>query len=221
VVVWHRQTTTGHIAGTPAYMSPEQSRGEATDGRTDVYALGVVLYEMLAGDVPFDGESTVSILLKQVTEPPAPISGLAPPIQIVLDRALAKNVKDRFQTPMELADAFSAVVGMKSDAPTIEFTELPTILPSDALPPVQTEEPAKPRPRWLPVALLGIVVAALGGFIWMNGLPSSAPETETATGSPSFRNIHHPSNIYKYSNSSRSSGSHWHPSFPKWKRPRR
>src|SRR5512135_1683966 len=104
----HRQTTTGHIAGTPAYMSPEQSRGEATDGRGDVYSLGVVLYEMLAGDVPFDGESTVSILLKQVTEPPPPIRGLSPAMQNVLDHALAKNVKGRFQTPMEFADAFSA-----------------------------------------------------------------------------------------------------------------
>ena len=104
----HRQTTTGHIAGTPAYMSPEQSRGEAVDGRADVYSLAVVLYEMLAGDIPFDGESTVSILLKQVTQPPPPIPELSPSVQNVLDRALAKNVKDRFQMPMEFADAFSA-----------------------------------------------------------------------------------------------------------------
>src|SRR5512138_1287769 len=121
----HRQTTTGHIAGTPAYMSPEQSRGEAVDGRADVYSLGIVLYEMLAGDVPFDGESTVSILLKQVTEPPTPIPGLSPLIQNVLDRALAKNVKDRFQTPMELAEAFTAAAETKYEAATIDLDELP------------------------------------------------------------------------------------------------
>ncbi|HSA99824.1 MAG TPA: protein kinase, partial [Anaerolineales bacterium] len=184
----HRQTTTGHIAGTPAYMSPEQSRGEAVDGRADVYSLGIVLYEMLAGDVPFDGESTVSILLKQVTEPPQPIPGLSLPIQNVLDRALAKNVKNRFQTPMELADAFSAVVGMKDhDAPTVQFNELPTILPSEAVPaltmepPAQAEEPAKPQKRWPYIALPALAAIAIGGFIWINNLPSSVPGDGTAT----------------------------------------
>lgn len=196
----HRQTTTGHIAGTPAYMSPEQSRGEAVDGRADIYSLGIVLYEMLAGDVPFDGESTVSILLKQVTEPPRPITGISPQLQTVLNRALAKDVKDRFQTPLELADAFSAAAGslnLKREAATIEFTELPTILPSDSLTALKIEKPkvepltdadmepeepaAKKRGRWLFVALPVIIAIALGGFFWMNGLPSSAPDAATTT----------------------------------------
>jgi serine/threonine-protein kinase len=68
-----RQTTAGHTAGTPAYMSPEQAMGLAVDGRTDIYSLGIVLYEMLSGDVPFDGESTMSVLFKHLNEAPAPI----------------------------------------------------------------------------------------------------------------------------------------------------
>jgi len=85
-----RQTSAGQTAGTPAYMSPEQARGEVTDGRTDIYSLGIVLYEMLTGNVPFDGETTMSILLKHISEPPAPIPGLSFSLQKVLDRALAK-----------------------------------------------------------------------------------------------------------------------------------
>src|SRR4030095_1161548 len=86
-----RQTSAGQTAGTPAYMSPEQARGEATDGRTDIYSLGIVLYEMLMGKVPFDGETTMSILLKHISEPPPPIPGLSNPIQKFLDKALAEK----------------------------------------------------------------------------------------------------------------------------------
>ena len=90
------QTSSGKIVGTPAYMSPEQARGEHTDERTDIYSLGIVLYEMLAGHVPFDGETTMSILLKHINEPPAPVLGLSAPLQDVLDRALAKDTARPF-----------------------------------------------------------------------------------------------------------------------------
>lgn len=175
-----RQTTTGHIAGTPAYMSPEQSRGEATDGRADVYSLGIVLYEMLAGDVPFDGESTVSILLKQVTESPTPIPGLSPSLQSVLDRALAKNVKDRFQTPLEFANALSAAVEMKYEAATIQFTEVPGTLPPPLPEPVeQVEEPAKPQMRWLRLAVPLMIAVAFGGFLLSRGFSAAGEATPT------------------------------------------
>ena len=181
----NRQTTTGQIAGTPAYMSPEQARGEATDGRTDIYSLGIVLYEILAGHIPFDGETTMSILLKQVTEPPPPIAGLSPAIQNVLDRALAKDVKDRFQTPLDFARAFSAAVNMDVDHDTIQSTiemgSLPTTLPAlkEATPP----QPSSRSPR-LRIAILAILILgiALGGYFIANGLPFAASATPRPTG---------------------------------------
>ncbi len=180
----NRQTTTGQIAGTPAYMSPEQARGEATDGRTDVYSLGIVLYEILAGHIPFDGETTMSILFKQVTEPPPPIPGLSPVIQNVLNRALAKDVKDRFQTPLDFARAFSAAVNMDIDYDTIQSTMQMDSLPA-TLPPVPVDRPAKPqpRPRWIRAAILGVLLlaVAISGFFIVNGLPSAPALPVTAT----------------------------------------
>ncbi len=104
------QAATLQIAGTPAYMSPEQAGGEQTDERTDIYSLGIVIYEILAGRLPFEAESTVAILLKHINEPPPPIPGLDPAIQSVIDRALAKNTGDRFATPVEFATSFDAAV---------------------------------------------------------------------------------------------------------------
>ena len=180
----NRQTTTGQIAGTPAYMSPEQARGEATDGRTDVYSLGIVLYELLAGHIPFDGETTMSILFKQVTEPPPPIPGLSPAIQNVLNRALAKDVKERFQTPLDFARAFSAAVNMDTDHDTIQSTVHMDSLPA-TLSAVTVEPPAKPQPRrgWTRTAILGVLILAiaLSGFFIVNGLPSTPSPTVTAT----------------------------------------
>src|SRR6058998_2597989 len=102
-------TTEGMVVGTPQFMSPEQATGERTDGRSDIYSLGVVLYQMLAGEPPFDGESAQSILMKQATATPVPItrmrSDVPPTLAVVVDRALAKDPAERFQTAEELSRA--------------------------------------------------------------------------------------------------------------------
>ena len=195
-----RQTTTGVTAGTPAYMSPEQARGEATDGRTDVYSLGIVLYEMLAGKLPFDGETTMGILLKHVNEPPAPIPGLSPFMQQVIDRALAKDVNTRFQTPMEFANAFSASVDI--NPATMQMESLSSLGPSTIeFQGVSTGETGgkqeKPkRSNWMRVAVAGIVAVAIGAFLFINGFPASAPNDPTeTTAPPSFTNTVTATNI--------------------------
>ena len=199
-----RQTTTGVTAGTPAYMSPEQAQGEATDGLTDIYSLGIVLYEMLAGKLPFDGETTVSILLKHVNEPPMPIAELSPFMQNVLDKALAKRREDRFQSPTEFAKAFSAAVDINPS--TMQMDALspvgvgPSTMRTDSL--AETKAQNKPdrakRSSWMRIAITGILALMLGGFLFLNRLPSSTSEieTETATAtdtskplSPTFNNI--------------------------------
>ncbi|HEY4564584.1 MAG TPA: protein kinase, partial [Thermoanaerobaculia bacterium] len=99
-------TRTGLLIGTLRYVAPEQIRGEEVDRRTDVYALGVVLYQMLTGRVPFDGPTDFLILKAQLEDLPAPPSAAAPDVPAWLDRivlkALAKAPADRFQTVEEL-----------------------------------------------------------------------------------------------------------------------
>jgi serine/threonine protein kinase len=163
-----RETTTGHIAGTPAYMSPEQARGEAADGRTDVYSLGIVLYEMLAGHVPFDGDTTVSILLKQVNQMPPPVPGVSPLIDDVLKRALAKEPEKRFQTPMDFARALHTVMDIRSDHTTIQASPLPRMF-------------SGARPSWSRIAILAGVAVALAGFLFLRNRPASRPANATPT----------------------------------------
>ncbi len=172
-----RQTVSGLITGTPAYMSPEQARGEATDGRTDIYSLGIVLYEMLSGKVPFDSESTMSILFKHMHEDPAPIPGLSPVLQKVLDRALAKNVEDRFQDPKEFAAAFEAALDGTSQASTL--VTIPQVLNVTT-----SNKPIPPRRRtnwlWIPAVLAGALIIIAGASILLNGrLGSTTVATPT------------------------------------------
>ncbi|NWG34580.1 MAG: protein kinase [Chloroflexi bacterium] len=116
------QTSTGAITGTPAYMSPEQARGDRVDTRTDVYSLGVTVYEMLAGRVPFEADSTMGVLHKQIYEPPPPIEGVSDRIREVLDRALEKDPNQRFQTPLEFAEAFEAALAGITEAETMNVS---------------------------------------------------------------------------------------------------
>ncbi len=102
-------TTEGMVVGTPHYMSPEQATGERVDARSDIYSLGIVLYQMLAGAPPFDGESAQSILMKQATATPVPIRELRREVPAalaaVVERTLAKDPAERFQTAEELSRA--------------------------------------------------------------------------------------------------------------------
>ena len=105
-------TETGSIMGTAQYLSPEQAQGHAVTAASDLYSIGVMLYEMLAGRLPFEGDSAVSVALKHLSEPPAPISQLRPDVNPALESvvmaALAKDPAHRWQSADDFAEALQA-----------------------------------------------------------------------------------------------------------------
>src|SRR5687768_1136261 len=110
-----RMTGTGLIVGSPRYMSPEQAAGERElDGRSDIYSLGLVGYEMLAGGPTFSGASPVSVIAKQITEVPPPVStradGVPPALAHAIDRAVAKDPNDRWPDGAAMAAALGDAV---------------------------------------------------------------------------------------------------------------
>jgi len=118
-------TTTGSVTGTPTYMSPEQAQGEKVDKRTDIYSLGVILYEMLAGRIPFQAETTYGMLMKHINEPPPLIKGISSDLQALVDRVLAKDPNMRFQTAGEVAEEFLSMInGQNASADTRYFAEM-------------------------------------------------------------------------------------------------
>src|SRR5258706_6685106 len=103
------RTKTGMVLGTPSYMSPEQLAGKRIDGRSDLFSLGVTLYQLLCGRLPFEGEAMAQCMFKIAREPPTDILAvnppLAPSLAAFVAKALAKDFEQRFQTGAELAEA--------------------------------------------------------------------------------------------------------------------
>jgi len=152
-------TTAGSVSGTPAYMSPEQARGEKVDKRTDIYALGIMLYEMLAGVVPFQADTTFGMLMKHINDPPPPIEGISPELQMVIDRALSKKTEHRYETAGELANEFMAIFNGQTISPgTLHIAQL---LRDEA----EAEKEGKAqtesgRPSWMRIGI-EVVIAAV------------------------------------------------------------
>ncbi len=120
-----RVTADGMIIGTPAYLSPEQAQGQKLDNRTDIYSLGIVLFEMATGQLPFDADEITALMLQQVRQPPPPPRLLVPDLPINLEKvilkALEKKPERRFQSCRIMAEALqdSLKAGIASDAPTL------------------------------------------------------------------------------------------------------
>src|SRR5712692_3666227 len=114
IIGGQRHTATGAVIGTPAYMAPEQVRGEHLDGRADIYSLGIMLYEMAAGRPPFEGDSAMTVMLKHINEPVPDIRQYAADIPDalvkILDKVLAKLPEQRFQSAAQLSAALRAMV---------------------------------------------------------------------------------------------------------------
>jgi serine/threonine-protein kinase len=152
-------THTGTTVGTAHYMSPEQARGEAVDARADLWSLGAVLYELVAGRPPFAGEYAQAVIFGILNEEPPPLTGFAPDapaaLQEVTGRCLAKASAARFQSAWELAGALAACLGL--EAPTA---------------PVRYKTPRDARPwwrRWPAAAALAILLAVTGIVAWRSG----------------------------------------------------
>jgi len=104
-----RRTHMGAVLGTPQYMSPEQVEGLTVDGRSDLFSLGVILYQLITGDKPFTSETLTSLLMKIVQDEPAPIDqkvpGILPSLQKIVEKLLKKQPEQRFQSGREVADS--------------------------------------------------------------------------------------------------------------------
>lgn len=166
-----QDTQLGVVVGTPQYMSPEQIRGRAADTRSDLYALGIVLYELLTGVVPFDGKDPVAIGIQHARSPIPRLPDELRALQPVLDRLLAKEASERYRDARQLIDALDALGTVPPKAPPRERdgADDAATAPSPVPPPESKGDASSPeaggprrRSHWRALTAL-TATAALGG----------------------------------------------------------
>jgi beta-lactam-binding protein with PASTA domain len=182
-------TEAGSVIGTAQYLSPEQARGDDVTAASDCYAVGIVLYEMLTGRVPFDGGPPVAVAMKQITE--APVSprivepGVPRELEAVVLRSLAKRPSERYRTAEEMSRALAEVRGVldgsggttrvipgAAGADTGSTRVIGPATGATRVGPPPPAEPPAPRRRWGPIIagiLVLLVVAGVGAAVLLNG----------------------------------------------------
>jgi eukaryotic-like serine/threonine-protein kinase len=171
-------TSTGAIVGTARYLAPEQVRGDPVDARADVYAVGLLLYEMLTGRLPFHGDTDMSTALARLSTPPDPLPpGIPGPVARIVERCLALDPADRYATAGDLAAALDAAsegdltVGREVTA-TLRPPP-PRVQPPRAGAPPPAPPPPRRRRRVLAFLVLVVLVAAgVGAYLLVPGLTS-------------------------------------------------
>jgi eukaryotic-like serine/threonine-protein kinase len=173
-------TLTGSIIGTSYYLAPEQASGQPTDERSDVYSLGAVLFELLTGTVPFDGDGFMDVALKHVHEPlPSVLAlqpSLPPEIAAVVTRALTKDPAGRFQSMDELVEELEAT------QPRTAGEQTDTIVPPVPLR-VRGQRP-RPRRRELLVGVFALVLLCVVGAFFLLRAPARSSAKLTAPSAP-------------------------------------
>ncbi len=173
-------TQAGSVMGTPHYLSPEQAQGQAVTAVSDLYSIGVILYEALAGRVPFEADSAIAIAMKQVSHTPQRPSSINPAVSPALDavvmRALEKDPGRRFQS----ADAFIAALDAALRNPgaegggTAAFAPLPPVVVADEGP-VDPEDEDRGARKWIWLALAAVLIGALLGFALTRDTTTDVP----------------------------------------------
>lgn len=182
-----RLTATGIAIGTPAYMSPEQGQGGLADERSDLYALGIVLYECLTGSVPFDADTAVAVLLKHIHQPVPPVREVRPDLPAALEqvvlKALAKNPADRYQTAAEMWQALSSVpteaAPPQESATRSTSTEAASSQPVAA--PIAFQRLRQRYSRWLLILVLVIALLSAGYALARRAAAPTAEARAVAT----------------------------------------
>jgi serine/threonine protein kinase len=176
-------TKSGMVLGTLNYLAPEQLNGEGIDRRTDIFSLGVVLYQLLSGRLPFEGASTAETMMKILMQPapafPSIEDSTPREFQLILDKALAKKRDDRFQTCLELATALGGVKYRLQEQRTTFFTDAevsnqgehkphtPTTIPED-----RKRRGSFPQRLILVIVAAAVLIGSLSFYLWRRSGPS-------------------------------------------------